>query len=165
MKEIAISEFHCNPFTLIGKEWCLIGAESENGFNAMTASWGGLGVIWNKNVVTIYVRPQRYTNEFIERSDTFTLSFFEECYRPALQVYGSKSGRDIDKEKETGLTLVKEKDITYFREAKLVIVCKKQYCGAIKKEGFVFESVEKQHYPQEDYHIVYIGEIIKILEG
>ena len=78
-----------NPFTLIGKDWALLTAGDETGFNPMTVSWGNMGVMWNKNIVTVYVRPQRYTKEFIDRSDKFTLSFFEESMRPALKLCGS----------------------------------------------------------------------------
>ncbi len=165
MKEINTKQLMMNPFTLIGDEWCLIGAQSEQGFNAMTASWGGVGVLWNKHVVTIYVRPQRYTRTFIDASDTFTLSFFSNEYKSALQLYGSKSGRDCNKELESGLTLVKDHDATYFEEAKLVIECKKLYRANMKKEDFLYESIHQTHYPQEDFHIVYIGEITKVLEG
>lgn len=164
MKEIKIEDLKLNPFTLIGKEWCLIGAKKDNLFNAMTASWGGVGVIWNKNVVTVYVRPQRYTREFIEASDYFTLSFFDESYKKALGVYGSKSGRDIDKEKETGLTRVDDGEYSYHKEAKLVLECKKIYCGKLDPKGILDPNDDLKHYPQKDYHYIYMGEITKVLE-
>ena len=162
MKEIEISKIVCNPFTLIGKEWCLIGAQNNNKFNAMTASWGSVGVLWNKNIATIYVRPQRYTREFIDSSDTFTISFFDERFRNQLNVYGTTSGRDVNKEDETGLTLIHDNDTTYFKEANLVLVCKKLYRGAIKEDEFLIADIAKTNYPQEDYHIIYIGEIVKV---
>lgn len=164
MKEIKIEDLKLNPFTLIGKEWCLIGAKKDDKFNAMTASWGGVGVIWNKNIVTIYVRPQRYTREFIEASDCFTLSFFDESYKKALGVYGSKSGRDIDKEKETGLTRVDDGEYSYLKEAKLVLECKKIYCGKLDPNGILDADDDLKHYPEKDYHYIYMGEITKVLE-
>ena len=103
-----------NPFTLIGKDWALLTAGGETGFNPMTVSWGNMGVMWNKNIVTVYVRPQRYTKEFIDRSDKFTLSFFEESMRPALKLCGSKSGRDLNKVEATGLTPIFEDGTTCF---------------------------------------------------
>lgn len=163
MKEIKIENLNVNPFTLIGKEWCLIGAKKGNDFNAMTASWGSVGVLWNKNIVTIYVRPQRYTKEFLDAQDYFTLSFFDESYKKALAVYGSESGRDINKEEKTGLTRFDDGDYTYLEEAKLVIECKKMYVGEILPSEMLDASIEL-NYPNKDYHFIYIGEIKKVLE-
>ena len=92
-----------NPFHLIGKEWMLITAGTEEKYNTMTASWGGLGVLWSKNVCFCFVRPQRYTLPFLMEQDRFTLSFFTEDYRDALTYCGRHSGRDVDKAKEIGL--------------------------------------------------------------
>lgn len=164
MKETRIEDLQMNPFTLIGNEWCLIGARSGDKFNAMTASWGGVGVIWNKNIVTIYVRPQRYTREFIEASDKFTVSFFDAAYKKALGVYGSKSGRDIDKEKETGFTRVDDGEYSYHKEARMVFECKKIYCGRIDSNGIVNAEDDVKNYPEKDYHYIYMGEITKVLE-
>ena len=100
-KEIKPEELEFNPFRLIGKDWMLITAGTEEKFNTMTASWGSVGILWNKPAVTIYVRPTRYTYEFVEKYDEFTISFFSEEYRSALNFCGSKSGRDYDKALET----------------------------------------------------------------
>lgn len=165
MKEKEITSLEFNPFTLLGKEWCLIGAKKKDGtFNAMTASWGGVGVLWNKNVVTIYVRPQRYTKEFIEESKSFTVAFFDESYKPALSVYGSKSGRDINKEEATGLTCVEDNGYMYHEQAKLVFACDVLYEGKITYEEMVDKGVDV-NYPNKDYHIVYIAEIKKVVEA
>ena len=103
-KEVDIKSLNFNPFTKIGSEWMLITAGDESGCNTMTASWGGLGVLWGKNVATCYIRPQRYTKKFVDANDTFTLSFYGPEYKQALSICGSKSGRDCDKVKEAGLT-------------------------------------------------------------
>ena len=103
-KEVDIKSLNFNPFTKIGSEWMLITAGGESGCNTMTASWGGLGVLWGKNVATCYIRPQRYTKKFVDANDTFTLSFYGPEYKQALSICGSKSGRDCDKVKEAGLT-------------------------------------------------------------
>lgn len=165
MKEKEINELMMNPFTKIGKQWCLIGAKHNGKFNAMTASWGGVGVLWNKNVVTIYVRPQRYTRELIENSDYFTLSFLGEEYRKQLKYYGTHSGREENKEEVSGLHQEEDGNYAYLREAELVLECKKLYCGNIEKEGILDKSIDTIHYPQKDYHYIYIGEITKVLEG
>ncbi len=96
-REVKIEELQFNPFTKIGKEWLLITAGDSEKFNTMTASWGGVGVYWGKNVVTTYIRPQRYTKEFVDSNDTFTVAFFDETYREALNICGTVSGRDINK--------------------------------------------------------------------
>ena len=126
-KKITTEELTANPFKLIGKDWMLITAGDKEKFNTMTASWGGVGIMWGKPVATAYIRPQRYTFEFIENGDYYTQSFFDEEYRDALKFCGSKSGRDYDKVKETGLTPVvdDETGAVYFKEAKLVFICKK----------------------------------------
>ena len=93
-KELKAEELQMNPFTKIGKEWMLITAGNEEKCNTMTASWGGVGIMWGKNAVTTYIRPQRYTKEFVDANDTFTISFFDESYRKAFNICGSVSGRD-----------------------------------------------------------------------
>lgn len=103
-KEVDIKSLTFNPFTKIGSEWMLITAGDQSGYNTMTASWGGLGVLWGKNVATCYIRPQRYTKKFVDANDTFTLSFYGPEHKQALSICGSKSGRDCDKVKEAGLT-------------------------------------------------------------
>lgn len=150
-------------FTLIGERQMLITAGTEEKCNTMTASWGGLGVLWGKKVATIYVRPQRFTREFLEREGWFTLSFFDDSYRPQLALCGSKSGRDVDKIKECGFTVkTGEGDAPYIAEAELVLVCRKLYWQDMDPSHFVDGQIE-QHYPQKDYHRMYIGEIVEAL--
>ncbi len=160
--EIRPEHLNENPFTLIGTDWMLISAGTPEKFNAMTASWGGLGVLWEKKVCFIFIRPTRYTYEFVEKSDAFTLSFFEERHRKALQFFGSHSGRDTDKIRATGLTPVKEGGFIYFDEARLVLACRKLYSQDISPERFLDPSI-KGMYPKKDYHRMYAGEIVKCL--
>ncbi|WP_297430631.1 flavin reductase [Clostridium sp.] len=162
-KEIQINQLNFNPFTLIGNEWLLITSGTKGKFNTMTASWGGLGVFWGKNSATIYIRPGRYTKQFVDSNDTFTLSFFKEDYRKSLNICGSLSGRNVDKVKEANLSPVFDNDTTYFNEAKMVIVCKKMYHTEIIPENFDNPEFDEKIYPQKDYHTIYIGEILKIL--
>lgn len=151
-----------NPFDLIGKDWMLITAGNREKFNTMTASWGGIGVLWNKNVSFSFVRPDRYTFEFLEKEDFFTLSFFKEKYRDSLLICGEKSGANSDKIKESGLTPNFEKKAPYFEEAKIVLICKKIYAQFIKPEFFIDDNLES-FYPEKDYHKMFIGEIVKTL--
>ena len=161
-KEISPYEINNNAFSLISKDWMLITAGDKDNHNTMTASWGSIGFLWNKPIATIYVRPQRYTYEFLEQNDTFTLSFFDEYYRDALKLCGAKSGRDIDKDKETGLTPVETDGATCYEQAKLVLVCKKLYFQDIMPDNFLDSTIES-NYPNKDYHRAYIGQIIKVL--
>jgi len=149
-----------NPFTLIGKDWMLITSGNIEKFNTMTASWGGFGILWNKKVCFIFIRPTRYTYEFIEQNDNFTLSFFSEDYRKALSFCGTRSGRDVDKIAATGLTPVSgSQDTVYFEEARLVLECKKLYFQDLDPANFLDPDIEK-NYAAKDYHRVYVGEIV-----
>ena len=125
LKPIDPKTLELNPFTTIGTEWMLLTAGNEDKHNTMTVSWGGLGVLWRKNVTYVLVRPQRYTMEFMDREEYYSLCVFDETYKPALKLCGTKSGRDIDKDKETGLTVMFDQEAPYYAEAKLVFICKK----------------------------------------
>ena len=158
--EVKPKEINENTFSLISKDWFLLTAGNRDSFNTMTAAWGGLGVLWHRNVCTVYVRPQRYTFEFMEKEDVFTVSFFNTAFRDVLKYCGSHSGRDIDKVAETGITPVfSEQGGIYFNEAKLVIECKKIYCQDMDPGAFLDSSI-MDNYPAKDYHRIYIGEII-----
>lgn len=160
-KEIDIKELEMSPFVKIGKQWMLITAGNKDSFNTMTASWGGLGVLWNKNVAFTFIRPSRYTFEFCEKEEYFTLTFFPEEYRKALSFCGTKSGRDYDKCKETGLTPVFSEEAPYFEEAELVLVCKKLYAQDMDKASVVDSAVLTNYGEDEPMHKVYVGEIVK----
>ena len=159
--EISPREMSGNPFVRIGDQWMLITAGSEEKANTMTASWGGLGVLWFKPVSFAFIRPTRYTYEFTEREDAYSLCFFSEEYRDALKLCGTVSGRDRDKIAEAGLTLRYEDGVPYFDEAETVMICRKIAVQDMDPAGFVDPTVEK-HY-NNDYHRVYTGEITKVL--
>ena len=164
-KEVKVEELPFNPFTKIGSEWMLITAGTEEKYNTMTASWGGAGILWNKNVVTCYIRPQRYTKEFVDANDTFTISFFGPEYKNALTICGRKSGRDCDKITEAGLTPCFFDGTPSFREASLVLVCKKLYIDTIKPQNILDPANDTANYPQKDYHTMYIAEILKAYQA
>ncbi|MDV4151001.1 flavin reductase family protein [Clostridium sp. AL.422] len=162
-KEIKPENLDQSAFKLIGKDWMLITAAKDNKVNTMTASWGGLGIMWNKNVAYIVVRPQRFNKEFLDASSTFSLTFFDESYRKDLSYLGTVSGRDEDKLSKTNLTVSYVDSTPTFEEAKLTIICKKLYAQEFKPECFIDNAIEKQCYPQKDYHTLYIAEVEKIL--
>lgn len=162
-RNVLPSELRENAIDLIGHQWMLITAGTRSSFNVMTASWGGVGMLWNKPVAFIFIRPQRFTFEFAERSPVFTCCFFDQGFRQMLQFCGSHSGRDTDKVRETGLTpLETENGGVFFAESRLVFECSKLYYQDIQPEGFVNPAIIK-NYPLNDYHRMYIGEITNCL--
>jgi len=150
-----------NVFTLIGKEWMLITAGTVDDWNTMTASWGGLGVLWSKNVSFCFVSNSRYTFEFMNRSELYTLSFFDPEHKKALNYCGTYSGRDVDKAAQTGLIPMDIDQTVSFEQAKMVIVCRKIYHQDIDPDLFLDETIET-NYPAKDYHRIYVGEIEKV---
>ncbi|MBR4878795.1 MAG: flavin reductase [Clostridia bacterium] len=162
-KEIKAAELNCNPCHLIGKDWMLITAGNEEKCNTMTAAWGGLGYLWNKDVAFIFVRPQRYTKDFVDREDTFSLSFFSEDWRKELAYLGKVSGRDEDKIAKSGLTVEFIENTPCFKEARLTVVCRKMYRQSLTEDCFIDKDVMNRNYPEKDWHDVYVGEIIKVL--
>ncbi|HCA29909.1 MAG TPA: flavin reductase [Ruminococcaceae bacterium] len=157
-------ELRGNVFQQIGRDWTLISAGHKGNFNTMTASWGGMGVLWNVNVCFAFVRPSRYTYEFIEREKYFSLSFFGDGYRRALQFCGAHSGRDTDKMAGTGLTPIFDTQAPYYDECHASLICRKMYFQDINHANFLDPTI-KAHYKKDDYHRMYVGEIIKVLKG
>ena len=130
---------------MLDKDWMLVTAGTMEDFNTMTASWGHMGILWHLPIAIAYIRPQRYTFGFANRYDYYTLSFFTEEYRPALQFCGSKSGRDYDKVAETGLTPVQtDRGNVIFEEARLILECRKVYVDDLKKENFLYPEIAKK---------------------
>ena len=152
-----------NPFVKIGKEWALLTAGSKSHCNTMTVSWGGVGVIWNKNVVYVFVRDSRYTKEFMDKGEFFSLSFFDETYRPALSYCGAHSGRDEDKFEKAGLTPAYRHSIPYPDEANLVMLCRKMAAVPMPEETFNDKSIIEKFYKDGDIHTMYVGEIIEVM--
>ena len=152
-----------NVFSAIGDQWMLITAGTADKCNTMTASWGGLGMIWGAPAATCYIRPQRYTKEFMDREEYFTLTFFGEEYRRQLQLCGSRSGRNTNKVKECGFTVAAaECGAPYFEEAELVRVCRKRFAQPMDPDR-IPQEIKTKWYPKQDYHILYIGEIVEAL--
>lgn len=155
---------HENPFQIIGQEWMLVTAGTLEAFNTMTASWGGMGVLWNRPVAFTFVRPQRFTFQFMNRADTFTLSFFDRRYRDALSFCGTQSGRYTDKMAETGLKpMAVEPNTVTFAQARLVLICRKLYAQDLVGSAFSVPEVDAEVYPSQDYHRLFIGEILTVM--
>lgn len=162
MKKIDVKELKKNPFEMIGDEWMLITAKKEDKVNTMTASWGGVGIMWGKTVATAYIRPQRYTKEFVDASDVFTLTFFDGEEKKAMGYLGKVSGRDVpNKIEEAGLHVTEVSGYPTFEEAAMVLVCKKLYVQDMKEEYFLGTEEIERWYPAKDYHTMYMAEIIE----
>ena len=161
MKEISVSEIKDNAVDLIGKEWMLVAAGDESGYNMMTASWGTIGELWNKPVAVVFIRPQRYTYEFMEKSDRFTLSFYGED-KAIHAVCGRQSGRDVDKAALCGLEPLFIDSTVTFKQARMTLICRKLYAQDMEPECFIDKSLFS-NYPSDDYHRVYVGEIERVL--
>ena len=154
-------EFKTDIFNVFDKKWALLTAGDKDKFNTMTVSWGGLGTIWGKPVATVYVRKSRYTHDFMEDNDYFTLSFYPEEYRKVLNVLGSKSGRDMDKMHDCGLTAKEVEHSMTFEEAEVTLVCRKLFCQELKTENMLPE-IASTVYSGDAVHDMYIGEVVEL---
>ena len=162
-KEINACEIEENPFSLLKENWALVTAGDKDAYNTMTVSWGSVGELWGKDVATVYIRPQRYTEEFLNTCGHFTISFFNTDMKNQVHsVCGSKSGRDVDKAKECNITPCFDENAPYFEEAELVLVCRKLAKSKFDPSDFIDDAIDTW-YPNKDYHFVYYAEIEKVL--
>ncbi len=151
-----------DTFSQFDKRWALLTAGTEDRFNSMTISWGETGTLWNRPVVTVYVRTSRFTHEFMEDNDHFTVSFYPEDMRKVLGTFGSKSGRDIDKMNYEGLTAKAVGESVTFAEAELTLICKKLFRSRLDIDS-IPEDISDAFYLDDDPHDMYIGEVVDIL--
>ena len=161
-KQVSIERINISAPKLIGKDWMLITAGRDtSAFNTMTASWGTLGFLWEKNVAIVFIRPQRYTKEFVDANEILTLSFYDERYRDALKICGTKSGRNTNKVQEAGLTPISTPaGSVAFAEANMILECRKLYAAPFDSAAFIDTTIVGKMYPNQDFHTVYVGEII-----
>ncbi len=152
-----------NPFKKIGKEWMLITADDGEKTNAMTASWGGLGVLWGKETAFCFIRESRYTKEFIDKSDHFSLTFFDKSYKSALKYFGIVSGRKEDKISSANMHVNYYENIPFIDEGNLAICCRKMSATPILPEQFMDSEIKDKWYEDDDFHTMYVGEIVQVL--
>ena len=162
-----IDVLEVNPFTKLSNEWAALVTEADGKVNAMTVSWGGIGVLWGKNTCTIYVRDSRYTKELLDKSDTFSLCFFGEGKKHStLQYLGKASGRNEDKIAAAGLEVNHAKDIAFLDTSNFVFLCKKLSATKINEEDFIDPDLKENFYSGKEegnFHTMYIGEIVEVL--
>ncbi len=165
-KAIASEEFAANLFDLFHRKWFLLssGSFEARQFNSMTVSWGFLGEMWMRPTAVAVVRPQRYTLEFMDKYDSFTLSAFGDAHKEPLKVCGSKSGRDFDKRKVPGLTPIASGTVASpgYAEAELILECRKVYRDEFRKDKFIEKMIPEEFYPGKDFHRIFVGEITRI---
>ena len=163
MKEISINELNENAFDLIKNQWAIITVKTNDKVNGMTANWVQLGHLWNNYVISLYVRKQRYTYEYIDNTNEYSVCFFDNKYKEQLTYLGTKSGKDYDKLKECKMTTNKFNNVDYINEAKLVFICEKIYVDDIKPNNFIDNNINDNCYPNKDYHRVYVSKIKHVL--
>ena len=165
-KQISPEELIQNPFVAIGSEWMLIAADKGGKTNAMTASWGGVGIMWGKPSAFVFIRQTRYTKEFVDAGDHFTLNFFGGNFKKELGYFGRVSGRDEDKIAKTGMNVSTVENVPVFDDATTVLVCRKMFTQKLDEAGFIDRKVLEQNYEigsSDSMHSIYIAEIEKIL--
>lgn len=160
---IPVDMLDMNPFTKISKEWALLTAGTKKKANTMTVSWGGAGFLWGKNVIYIFVRDSRYTKEFLDSGDFFSLTFLSEQYRDALNYCGSHSGRTEDKIANAKLSLDYRHGIPYIDEGNLVFVCEKMSAVKLTEDTLLNPEIMGKWYKDHDLHTMYVGQVIDIL--
>lgn len=156
--------FETDIFAQFHSKWALLTAGEADRFNTMTISWGGLGTLWNKPVATVYVRSTRYTYEFIDHSEYFTVSFYPESCKKTLGVLGSRSGRDMDKIHDSGLTAKPLEHAVTFEEAEVTLVCRKLMKQELQTDAMP-EAVRNSFYNGDASHVMFIGEVVDILRN
>lgn len=161
MLKVSLLDYKKNVFDEIGNKAAILTVGGYNDFNSMTVSWGGVGVLWNINVAFVFIRKQRYTYNFAEKSDSFTLSFLPEKYAKEVDYFGTASGRDVNKFEKTGLHPCFEPDFNGYT------VAEADYAFRMKKLCEIpFELIKdqvKDFYPKEDYHTIYVCKIVDLL--
>jgi len=172
LRPIEIGSLEINPVTVFAKDWPLLTAGNEKtGYNTMTIAWGHIGAIWGKSggiatpTVAVYVRPQRYTKGFMDSNEMFTVSVLPSTFKKELSYLGTASGRDEDKISKAGLTPVFHENATYFEEANLVLICRKIYNMPLTEECFIDKAIVERNYPERDFHTMYFGEIVGVLQA
>ncbi len=165
-KKVNVNSLSENYFTLLNDDWGLLTAGKPDNFNTMTISWGSFGILWNRPVIFMFVRPQRYTFEFINKNHYFTLSFFDHEYKKDLDYLGAHSGRDFDKVKATGLVPhTTDLGNIIFEQSRIAFECKKIYSDLIKPESILDQNVIKTTYQNSDFHQMYVGEIVNCFKA
>lgn len=163
-QDIPFNELVVQPFGMWDLKWALLasGDFSARNFNCMTVSWGSLGIMWNKPFAMVVVRPQRYTRQFIDANDSFTVSVLPERYHHILETLGTMSGREMDKISGSGLTPIASARVSSpsFDEAQLIFECRKMYFDDYEPKHFLADFIGELY--DGDYHRMYFGQVLAV---
>ena len=164
MKEVKLEELKLNPIEMIGKEWMLINTKTNTEMNSMTASWGGMGHLWNKDVIFLFVRPQRYTKKLIDQKNVkVSVSFFSGEHKKEMGYLGTATAyTEPDKLKKCELTVLEQDGVFTFEEATVTLEVKKLYQQTLLEECFLDKETDNNAYPKHDYHDLYVCEIERV---
>lgn len=160
-----LTHYNANIFELFLNQWALLTAGNKEDFNSMTIAWGTMGTLWNKSVITVYVNPLRYTYDFMNKNDLFTVDFFPAKYHKELGLMGSRSGRDGDRLKGTSLTPCFLDNAVHYKEAELSFICKKLYTQDLVKSSIPQELAKQFYAPEHQAHRMYVGEVIDVIQN
>jgi flavin reductase (DIM6/NTAB) family NADH-FMN oxidoreductase RutF len=161
---VSFEDIESGPYQFGGDNWMLITSEKDGKVNSMTASWGGVGYIWDKRCSFIFVRESRYTKELLDASGVYSLSFMDHKeYHGTMKYLGMVSGRNEDKIAGARLHIGRDQGIPYLDEASSVILCRIMYRQAFEESGFVVPDIVKKVYKDGDYHTMYVGEMVKAM--
>lgn len=140
-------------------------AKGSEGENSLTIGWGGLGILWRKPTLTIYINKKRYSKKIFDNASYFSVCFFNKKYNKELgQFYGTLSGKHIDKIHNGPFTIDYYEDIPFYKESEIVIFCKK-----IGQSDFDINLINLENivewYKQDGVHTIYQGEVIKVIKS
>ena len=160
LRRLIPAELMLRPFHLLDQEWALLVGGREKP-NPMTVSWGGLGTLWNRPVVTVYVRPTRFTFTLLEKHPEFTLNVLPASMKGALDLCGTRSGRDLDKWQAAGIApeASEKVGVPRVKGAELSLECQMIATFKIDPSRFLDPSIEEL-YPKKDYHTAFVGEVL-----
>lgn len=153
-----------NPFKSFLGDWALVSAGNEEKSNTMTIGWGALGGMWGVDAAFVVIRYSRYTKEFVDANDYFSVAFFDGECKDALMTCGRTSGRDTDKWAASGLTPTYANGVPYPAEAKRVFICRKMAAMDMPRESFIDDTIYDKWYSDDDMHVMYIGEVVDVIE-
>ena len=161
MKKIDVNEIiDMQPFTTLGNDGVLIVGGDQNNSNPMTISWGFFGIMWGMPVAIVAVRSTRYTYEFMNKVNEFTINWLKDENKNALMICGTQSGRDIDKYAESNITPIESDEVVTpsIKESKLVLECKTVFTTDLENGNFLDENVRAMYV--DDFHKLYFGKIV-----
>lgn len=158
-REVLIGQLEFNPFSMIGEDGFLVSAAKGAHVALTTSQWGLMGFLWNRPVVTMYIRPSRYTFEFLRSVDRFTVSFFPQEMAPALRYCATHRGWNEDKLAGSGLVPERIGDYVLFSQSNLTFACRRLYMRPMDESLIMDKVIVDEYYEDKDVHWSFSGQI------